>query len=292
MIPKIITILLLITFSFASTLDASEKDAYRVFTREGDVTNYQELLTGALEANIILFGELHNNPVAHWLQYELSHDLLQHKETGLVLGAEMLESDNQLLINEYVDGHIQQRHFKAEAKLWDNYDTDYEPLVELARENGIPFVATNIPRRYAAVVHRGGFEALDKLDSQAKTYIAPLPVPYDPELPGYKAMLEMDGMPGHGNENFPKAQAIKDATMAHFILENHAENDTFLHFNGAYHSNNDEGIVWYLQEYSDNAPQVMTISTVEQADIDTLEAQHTGLADFIIVVPDTMTKTH
>ena len=50
--------------------------------------------------------------------------------------------------------------------------------------------------------------------------------------------------------------------------------------------------MWYLQEYSDNAPRVMTISTVDQADIDTLEAQRTGFADFIIVVPDTMTKTY
>lgn len=67
-------------------------------------------------------------------------------------------------------------------------------------------------------MNRNGFEGLDSLDAAAKTYIAPLPVAYDAELPGYKSMIEMmGGQGGHVNENLPKAQAVKDATMAYFI---------------------------------------------------------------------------
>ena len=78
---------------------------------------------------------------------------------------------------------------------------------------------------------REGFEGLETLDKHAKMFIAPLPVPYDPELPGYKAMLDMGGgMGGHASDNFPKAQAIKDATMAHFILESLEEGKIFIHY--------------------------------------------------------------
>ena len=50
-----------------------------------------------------------------------------------------------------------------------------------------------------------------------KTWMAPLPMDYDANLPGYVKMVEMMG--GHGGANMPKAQATKDATMAYFILQ-------------------------------------------------------------------------
>ena len=267
------------------------KPAYALFDKDGAPVNYVMLLENALASDVVLFGELHNNPIAHWLQIELTRDLFEQAGHRLVLGAEMFETDNQLLLDEYVGGLIAERNFRAEAKLWTNYDTDYRPLVEFARENQLRFIATNIPRRYAALVSREGFEGLEMLDPDARGLIPPLPVPYDPELPGYRAMLEMGGMPGHTNENFPKAQAIKDATMAHFIYQNMTGDGIFLHFHGTYHSNNYEGIVWYLRQIS-NRMLLMTISTVEQDDISQLEEEYLGQSDFIIAVPSTMTKTY
>ena len=82
-------------------------------------------------------------------------------------------------------------------------------------------------------------------------FIAPLPIEYDPELPCYKNMLKMmhmPGMKGKTNTNIPKAQAIKDATMAHFININLNKRLKLLHFNGSYHSDNKEGILWYLKK--------------------------------------------
>lgn len=275
--------------SFSS--HARVKPAYVLFNAGGQEVDYGQMLEKTIESDIVLFGELHNNPIAHWLQIELTHDLYEVKGQLLTLGAEMFEADNQLILNEYISGIITERNFTAEAKLWNNYPTDYKPLVEFAREHQLPFIATNIPRRYASLVHRQGFEALDQLPEKARSYIAPLPVLYDPELPGYKAMMEMTGMPAHANENFPKAQAIKDATMAHFIYQNMPGGGTFLHFHGAYHSNNYEGIMWYLQQLSDRA-SILTITTVEQDDLSQLNEDNLKLADFIIVVPTSMTKTY
>ncbi len=273
-------------------LIAGEKPAYQLFTTDGQKVTYSDLLGSASGSEVVLFGELHNNPIAHWLQFELSSDLLLKLENKLVMGAEMFEADNQIILDEYFGEIILERHFRAEAKLWNNYNTDYRPLVELAKDNELPFIATNIPRRYAAVVHREGFSGLEELSDMALSYIAPLPVPYNPELPGYKAMLEMGGMPAHGSENFPKAQAIKDATMAHFIIENLPDEGVFIHFHGTYHSNNYEGIVWYLQQYANTPLNILTIATVEQESVYQLEEKHHRLADFILAIPSSMTKTY
>ena len=175
------------------------------------------------------------------------------------------------------------------ARLWKNYPTDYAPLVNFAKENNIVFAATNVPRRYASMVSKEGFPALDTISAKEKTWMAPLPIAYDAKLPGYKNMLTM--MPGHGGENLPKAQAIKDATMAYFILQYYKPGSLFIHFNGSYHSENYEGIVWYLKN-SRPEIRISTITTVSQKDIHQLLKENKHKADFIICVDEDMTKTY
>ena len=243
------------------------------------------------DADIVLFGELHNNPIAHWLQIELTKDLYAEEGNNLVLGAEMFESDNQLILDEYLDSLISQRRFEAEARLWKNYKTDYKPLVEFANEKQLRFVATNVPRRYASLVNSEGFEGLENLSDEAKKFLPPLPVKYDSTLNAYKSMLEMNGMGSHVTPNFPKAQAIKDATMAHFILENWSPGKLVLHFHGAYHSENFESIYWYLKQENSDL-NIVTIHTTAQEDISELEEENHGKADFTICVDEDMTKTH
>ena len=268
-----------------------DKPAYQIFDAKGDKSDYKQLLKKAAKADIILFGELHNNPISHWLQLELTKDLYEKAKDKLVLGAEMFETDNQLIIDEYLSDIINEKKFEGEARLWPNYKTDYKPLVQLAKDNSLPFVATNIPRRYASVVFNQGLEGLEQLSEDAKRYIAPLPIEVDLTLPGYKKMLEMGGH-GHAmSKNFPKAQAIKEATMAHFIVENWKKGKQFIHFNGTYHSDNYEGIVWYLKKANPKL-KILTISATEQVEVETLAEDMQNQADFIIATPESMTKTH
>ncbi len=272
----------------------SDKPAYLIYDAEGRNIKYQKMIETLSTADVVFFGELHDNPISHWMEYEVTADLHKVAGNNLITGAEMFEADNQLLLDEYLGSKYQADKFEAEAKLWKNYKTDYKPLVEFAKKNGLPFIATNIPRRYASMVSRGGFEVLDSLAPEAKSYIAPLPVSYDPELKCYKDMLSMPGMPGMGgkpNLNFPKAQAIKDATMAHFITTNLGEGKKFIHYNGAYHSDNYLGIIHYLKLYRPGV-KVATITTILQDDISSLAEENKGLADFIVTVPQTMTRTY
>lgn len=266
--------------------------AYRLYNVKGKTVDYDKLVKEASEADIVLFGEQHNNPICHWLQLELTKSLYLLKNKSLVMGAEMFEADNALIISEYLSGKIKDKNFEAEARLWPNYKTDYKPLLMFARDSNLVFIATNIPRRYASLVNREGFEALELLDAEAKRYIAPLPIAYDPELPGYKSMLEMMGGSGnHATDNLPKAQAVKDATMAYFIAGNAGKGKTFIHFHGTYHSDNFEGIVWYLKNLNPDL-KVLTISSCEQDNVDKLDEENEKKADFILVIPTSMTKTN
>lgn len=268
-------------------LQAQDKLPYQLYNQKGKMVTYKKLLEAAEKTDVVLFGEHHDNALVHWLQLELTKDLSGKKE--LVLGAEMLEADNQQQLNEYLQNEINQEAFDTVARLWPNYKTDYKPLVDFAKQKGIPFIATNIPRRYARLVHKKGFEGLDTLSAEEKTWIAPLPVAYDKNLPGYANMMNM--MRGHANENFPKAQAIKDATMSHFIIKYSKPNAVFIHYNGTYHSDNYEGINWYLKRERPEI-KIVTIAAVSQKDISKLEEEHLQKADFILVIDEDMTKTY
>lgn len=271
----------------ALLLHAQDKQGYQLFTAKGKKTTYKELLKAAVKADVVLFGELHDNSLIHWLEYELAADVQQQRP--LVLGAEMIEADNQAVLNRYLSGEIDQKQLDSLARLWPNHKTDYKPLVDFAKAYKIPFIATNVPRKYASQVYRKGLESLTTLTDAEKQWIAPLPIPYDANLPGYKAMLEMSG--GHGGDNLPKAQAIKDATMAWFIAQNLKGGSTFIHYNGTYHSDNFEGISWYLKQYKPGL-RVVTIAAVSQKELLLLDAESRGKADFILVVDEDVTKTY
>ncbi|MCB9284546.1 MAG: ChaN family lipoprotein [Lewinellaceae bacterium] len=271
---------------------SQDKPSYQIFDAKGKESSYKELLKAAGKADVVFFGEEHDNPIAHWLELELLKDLFAEKGKDLIVGAEMFERDDQIVLDEYLAGLIKEKNFKDEAKLWSNYQTDYKPLVEFARENGLPFIGTNIPRRYASLISSKGLEGLDELSAESRRYIAPQPIEVDLSLPGYKSMMEM--MEGHGGgvtENFPKAQAAKDATMAWSISEHWKKGKSFLHFNGSYHSNNQEGILWYLDKYAPKA-KTLTIGLFSQEKIDEVAEDNQGVADFIIVVPESMTRTY
>ena len=267
---------------------ADSPRAYALFDESGKPASWPQVVDASLEADVVLFGEFHDDPIMHWLQAELVRDLLDAGSTP-TLGAEMLEADDQLVVNEFLEGWVSKDKLKAAANLWPNHFTDYHPLLELAKEEGLPFIATNVPRRYASYVYQNGLDGLENLSDEAKSLLPDLPVPFDITLPGYDAMLAMGG--GHGGETLPMAQAIKDATMAHFIAANLPEGAPFVHFNGAYHSQDHEGIGWYLKQSHPDV-KVLTIHAHMQPDVSQPDSSEVGRGHFLLVTHERMTRTH
>ncbi len=281
--------LAMLLFEQVSTAQA----VYKLYSKDGKEVTMDKMVKSLSKTDVILFGELHNNPICHWMQLRVTQAVYAKNEK-LTLGAEMFESDGQVLINEYFAGQVSKKSFEKEMRLWDNYKTDYKPLLEFANTNKLKFVATNIPRRYASMVNYQGFESLDSLSEEAKGYIMPLPMVYDTTNPSAQKMLKMDfghGVGGPKVESMVKSQSTKDATMAHFILENLEKKTTFIHYQGDFHSANYGGIYWYLKYWKSNL-DVSTISTVEADGDLEFKEEYAEFGDFILVITEDMTKTY
>ncbi|MDA7803644.1 ChaN family lipoprotein [Crocinitomix sp.] len=286
------TILLIILSTTLLIASAADTQAFQIYTHKGKKVDFAKVVKATQSKQYIFFGEYHDNPIAHWLEFELTRELHAMYTNHFMLGAEMFEADNQFIIDEYLNDLIASKNFQDEVRLWPNYNTDYKPIMEYAKKHEINFIATNIPRRYASMVYKNGVTSLTSLTELAKSYIAPLDkFVFDSTVTCYKELIISMG--DHGGVNLAQAQAIKDATMAHFILKATAADPkaVMLHLNGAYHSDNYQGIVYYLQNTVDKE-KIMTISCVEQKDINQLESSNEGIADFIVCIPSSMTKTH
>ncbi|MDC9722553.1 MAG: ChaN family lipoprotein, partial [Urechidicola sp.] len=173
------------------------------------------------------------------------------------------------------------------------YQTDYKPLVEFAKENNLRFIASNIPRRYASMINKKGMDALKELSPEALTLIGPdLEKYFDPTVKAYAEMADMMG--GHvppNMLNIQTAQAAKDATMAHFSVKNFNKGDLYFHFNGSYHSNNTQGIIWWINKIQPGLT-IKSITTVLESEWEEMtKEEKVEIADYIIVVADTMTQT-
>ncbi len=279
---------LFIAILISSSAVAQHKYAYKIFNRHGKKVSYQNMIKKLDGADLVFFGENHDNSIGHWLEFELVKD--RFSRGNIQLGAEMFEADNQEALNDYVSGKINDKELDSLARLWKNYKTDYKPIVEFAKKHSLSFTATNIPRKYAnAVYKKGGFKALDSLSAEEKKWIAPLPIEFDSELSQYKNMLTMMGE--HGSIDMVKAQASKDVTMAYFITKNIKPGHQFIHFNGSYHSDFHQGILWYVKRTNPDL-KIVTISTVEQSQLKKLDDTYLDKADFIICVDEDVTKTY
>jgi hypothetical protein len=330
--------------------------AFQIFDSKGKKVSYAKFIKALQKSlpnksdskGVLLFGELHDNPIAHWLELQVTQDLYAF-QPNMILGAEMFETDQQTALNTYLNPPLDTTKkstsvnpmgmgfgpdpnyikLKKSIKLWNNFVTDYQPLVDFAKENHLPFVATNIPRRYASLVYKSGIGAVygkegakngpqrtfsvgTKLPScdtgifkkDSMSYFAEInkgqSIPpifvYDSTLQCYKDIFAMAG--GHGGQNLPMSQAIKDATMASQIYIHLPSNGIFVHYNGSYHSDNHQSIEWYLNQYNQNILKnyyqmnVVTISTRMQMNVSELENENKGIANFIIVVPENMTRTY
>ena len=272
-----------------------DKPAYRIYTAEGTPAHYSDILAAAEKADVVLFGERHNGTLDHWLNLELVHDLFK-RTLAVDMSFEQFEADQQPALDSLLGGDLSFQDFERTQRVWPNYATDYRPMLEFAFEHSFRALAANVPRDSARTAGRNGVASL-ALRSPAWP---PLPLPVDTALPGYAKMRAM--MAGHGGTAsatfLVEAQALKDAVMAWRIARFHRAGVPVVHTAGAYHVQDHsgqnahaDGIAGYLGRY---APflRVVTVVCVEQHHLESLTAAAQGQADFIVVVPDRMTKTY
>jgi uncharacterized iron-regulated protein len=205
-----------------------------------------ELARDAATARAVFFGEFHDDAGAHRAQQALL-EALAAANAPVILSLEMFERDVQSTLNAYLAGTLSDSVFRATSRPWPNYMTDYRPAVELAKTRRWPVVASNIPRRLASAVSRGGLAVLDTLAGTDRSYVATdRQCPTTDQYHARFVAVMGEGAAGHGGgdasamiERFYQAQCIKDETMAESIVRALAAapaNAVLVHLNGAFHS--------------------------------------------------------
>ncbi len=264
--------------------------AYSLFNQKGKEVTSEKMLKEIDKADVIIFGELHNNPICHWMELEILKSLSREGKS-CVMGMEMFERDQQPILNELMNGVFPLKRFEQYTRTWPNYDTDYKPLLKLALERQVRIIATNIPRQYASFVFKNGIDSLSKLEI-APHLVPDLDFSVDTTLSSYAEVLEMGkNMPGHGSEDFLYAQAIKDVSMAESLLKEKKDGVQLYHINGAFHSKNMEGICHYLIK-NDPDLKIMTIQSREVDNPSVFQQQNNESASFYLQINTLMTKSY
>lgn len=288
---KILWIVMLIMSM--TTYAQKTPEIYRIFDAQGKEVSYEKMIKTVSATDVVFFGEIHNCVISHWMELKVLEALAENNKK-LKVGMEMLEADNQLIINEYTSSLISSDRFEEECRLWPNHSTDYEPLVYYAKSHHLPLIATNVPRRYASIVKEKGLAFLDSLSAEAKRYLPKLPIKYvenENAQEGFALMGLLGKAKGTEPQLMAQAQAIKDATMGWFIAQNLKKGEQMIHFNGTYHSDARNGIIPYLLEYRPKTT-ISTIRAIRQEEIDKIEEDYLGLADFYICITEDMNMSY
>ena len=237
----------LLTFSVFS--QDSMSTHYKIYdTRTKQIVSIDKIVTDMADADVLFFGEEHNDSACHYLENKLFRALHAAYGENLALSMEMFETDGQLGLNEYLEGKIDESRFSKDVRLWSNYK-DYRPMIEFAKQNKIQVVAANPPRRYVSMVSRRGMTSLDSLSKEAKKLLPPLP--YDTLTGRYREKFfeVMKGSPGGENPRVYHSQSLWDAGMSYSINTFHRKNKSkkIFHCVGGFHTEEKLGTAAQLQ---------------------------------------------
>ena len=290
---KWISALTVFIFSLPAYAQDSMNAHYKIYdTRTKQIVTIDKIVTDMADADVLFFGEEHNDSAGHYLENKIFRALHAQYADKVILSMEMFEADGQLVLNEYLAGTIDETRFSRDVRLWNNYK-DYRPMIEYARQNKIPVIAANPPRRYVSLVTRRGMRSLDSLSKDAKKFLPPLP--YDTLTGRYreKFMDIMKGTPGSTSQNIYYSQNLWDAGMAYSIysyLKKNKHKKVF-HCVGGFHTEEKLGTAAQLQRRNKKLKilNIASFSDVSFNDPDWEKFSYRG--DYIILTNPDLKKT-
>lgn len=267
-------------------------------SKSGEKLTVQQLAELSSKFDIIFFGEFHDDSIIHKVQSDFFSEFIKiNLKTALSM--EMFERDVQSFLDEYFANRISEDDFLKNSRPWSDYKKFYRPLVELAKENSLPVIAANIPRKYASLYASDGMSAIEKLPADERKFVTKTMTIKDDEYM-QKFIETMTGNFGDKKEKLTPnqenlillyygAQLIKDETMAESIVEFSNKNPGFkvVHINGDFHSNNYLGTVQKVIERNQKLKiAVITPSYVEAGKEPLFDISFREKCDFLIVLED------
>lgn len=212
------------------------------------VLTVEEAVARLSDADVVFLGESHRHPGNHIAQMALFRALhAQKPKTALSL--EQFERDVQPVLDQYLAGEIGEAALRDKGRAWDNYPVSYRPLVEYAKANDLPVIASEAPNMVVRCVGRQGPSFLESLPADKSHWAAAtLRLPDGPYRDRFIDFA--GGNAGHGEAASEEdtvseavlrsfaAQVTRDETMAESIVQYLNTNPGFrvVHLNGAFHS--------------------------------------------------------
>lgn len=267
---------------------------YKIYsTNRQKIITTDDIVTDMKDADVLFFGEEHNDSTAHYLEFDLLKKLSAKYPGKTTLSMEMFETDCQVVLDEYLNGLIREKNFLVDARVWPNYK-DYRPMVEFAKQQHLSVIAANAPARYTNMTNRMGLASLMLLSTTAKSFLPPLPI--DTAIGAYYKKFS-DLMGGHSSMpgmQMYQAQNLWDATMGWSMANFYKQHAGFkiLHLNGNFHSEEKLGAAAQLKQY---APNVKILNIALYSDDNFNKPDWKALAknvDYIILTDPDLAKTY
>jgi uncharacterized iron-regulated protein len=287
---RLFSIAVLLLPLFVSAQDMSKH--YKVYdVKKQKIVSLDDIVTDLGNANVLFFGEEHNDSTGHYLEATLFKKIAEAYPSKAALTMEMFHTDVQPVINEYLKGIISEKNFIKEARAWNNYK-DYKPMIELAKLNNLDVIGGNAAARYSNAVTRSGLEILNQLPESSKQFIAPLPIDtavgrYNDKFTETLGGHSMGGMKVYQTQNF------WDATMAWSIAKYAKSNSNkkIFQVNGRFHSDEKLGTLAKLKKYAPKL-KILNISSFSAEDFAQPDwSKYKDLGDYIIVTDPTLKRT-
>lgn len=287
---KILCMLLLILPLMSLGQDLTKH--YKIYdVKKAKQITVDDIIKDCNTANVLFFGEEHNDSIGHYLETEIFKRLIIAYPKKAALTMEMFHTDVQPIIDEYLNGAISEKNFIKEARAWNNY-TDYKPLIELAKQNKVDVIGGNAAARYSNAVTRSGLESLNNLPTTSKQFIAPLPID---TATGryYDKFIETLGGHNMGGMKVYQTQNFWDATMAWSIAKYAKQNKDkkIFQVNGRFHSDEKLGTLAKLKNYAPKL-NVLNISCFSADDFNNPDwKKYSSLGDYIIITDPSIKRT-
>ena len=266
---------------------------YKIYnTKTKQLTTPEQIATDCAAADVLFFGEEHNDSAGHYLEHIIFEALYKQYPGRIALSLEMFETDNQTALNDYLGGFIPEDRLAKDVRLWNNYK-DYRPMIEYAKKNTIPVIAANPPRRYVSMVSRRGMKSLDSLSKAARKFLPPLP--YDTLSGPYRDRFAevMKGSPGSTSPNIYYSQNLWDAGMSYSIYNHwkHNKHQKIFHCVGRFHCDEKLGTLAQLQKRKSGL-KILNISSFSDASFANPDwDKFSNLGDYIILTDPELKKT-
>ena len=255
---------------------------------------YERVVLGRTQgADAVIFGELHGHPVGLPVAAAIWQDMLASRdrdETPALL-LEFIERDQQLALDDYLAGLIDEETFKQQAgRTASNYPQAHRDMVEATKAEGGVVIAANAPRRYVRLARLQGYDHLRAMSpAQRQTFVLPPTEdgPADYRERFVEIMSGMGSMEGAGKQpgmdpmDFLRSQLVWDATMADSVAKAlKAGHEPVALVIGRFHAEFNGATVEYLRRQRPRA-RVLTIVIVPQWS-DQLADEDKGRGDIVV----------